>query len=150
MPIKKSQRARYPADWDAISRRIRFERAESKCECTGQCGDTHHGAGRCNAPHGRHVLRHREEPWRWITSDELDQHRANGIRPDEWAYEATHIVLTAAHIDQTPENCADENLLAMCQRCHNKLDQPHRQRNARETRRGRKAIGELPGLGDDQ
>ena len=29
------------------------------------------------------------------------------------------IVLTIAHLDHVPENCADENLAALCQRCHN-------------------------------
>jgi hypothetical protein len=42
MPIAPENRGRYPADWPAISRRIRFERAGNKCE---QCGATNH------APH---------------------------------------------------------------------------------------------------
>lgn len=32
------------------------------------------------------------------------------------------VVLTVAHLDHTPENCADENLRAMCQRCHLRYD----------------------------
>jgi 5-methylcytosine-specific restriction endonuclease McrA len=28
------------------------------------------------------------------------------------------VILTIAHLDQTPENCAPDNLLALCQRCH--------------------------------
>ena len=35
MPFDRSL---YPADWDAISARIRSERAGERCECTGQCG----------------------------------------------------------------------------------------------------------------
>ncbi len=35
------------------------------------------------------------------------------------------IVLTVAHLDHTPENCADENLRAMCQRCHLRYDREH-------------------------
>ena len=31
-------RAAYPKDWDEFSRRIRFERAEGRCECLGDCG----------------------------------------------------------------------------------------------------------------
>lgn len=27
----------YPPDWPEISKRIRFERAQNKCECTGEC-----------------------------------------------------------------------------------------------------------------
>jgi 5-methylcytosine-specific restriction endonuclease McrA len=27
-------------------------------------------------------------------------------------------VLTVDHLDHNPENCSDENLIALCQRCH--------------------------------
>lgn len=36
------------------------------------------------------------------------------------------VVLTVAHLDHTPENCAPWNLRAWCQRCHNRYDQPMR------------------------
>ena len=39
------------------------------------------------------------------------------------------VVLTVAHLDHTPENCADENLKAWCQRCHNRYDAEHRRKN---------------------
>ncbi|TCS14561.1 hypothetical protein [Caulobacter sp. BK020] len=42
----------------------------------------------------------------------------------------SRVVLTTAHLDHTPENCADENLRAWCQRCHNTYDLQHRLRNA--------------------
>ena len=35
------------------------------------------------------------------------------------------VVLTVAHLDHRPENCADENLKAMCQRCHLRYDAHH-------------------------
>lgn len=34
----------------------------------------------------------------------------------------SRVVLTVAHLDHQPENCAPENLRAMCQRCHNRYD----------------------------
>ena len=49
MPIRPENRARYPKDWKAISQRIRFDRAEGRCECEGECGLDH--AGRCVAMH---------------------------------------------------------------------------------------------------
>lgn len=49
------------------------------------------------------------------------------------------VVLTVAHLDHVPENCDDDNLMAMCQRCHNRYDARHRA----ETRRSRRAIGDL-------
>ena len=53
------------------------------------------------------------------------------------------IVLTIAHLDHTPENCAPENLRALCQRCHLRFDAKHHQRNAYATRRKDKAAGDL-------
>lgn len=50
MPIRPENRDRYPADWPVISTRIRFERAQGRCECAGECG-AFHGA-RCEARHG--------------------------------------------------------------------------------------------------
>ena len=53
------------------------------------------------------------------------------------------VVLTVAHLDQDPGNNDPPNLRALCQRCHNAHDQPHRQANAFRTRRGRRAMGDL-------
>ena len=36
------------------------------------------------------------------------------------------VVLTIAHLDHTPENCDPSNLRALCQKCHNAYDAPHR------------------------
>jgi hypothetical protein len=44
------------------------------------------------------------------------------------------VVLTTAHLDHQPENCADENLRAMCQRCHLAYDAAHHAANAALTR----------------
>ena len=41
------------------------------------------------------------------------------------------IVLTVAHLDHTPENCEEDNLLAMCQRCHLRYDAQHHARTRR-------------------
>lgn len=45
------------------------------------------------------------------------------------------VVLTVAHLDHTPENCSDENLKAMCQRCHLTYDSEHHKRTAYATRK---------------
>lgn len=105
MPIRPENRKLYPVNWRAISRRIRFERAGGRCECTGQClpGGGRHVCGcpeypnRCTAIHGR-------------------KHPRTGAR----------VVLTVAHLDHDPRNCADKNLLALCQLCHNRMDAQHR------------------------
>lgn len=38
----------------------------------------------------------------------------------------SRVILTVAHLDHQPENCADSNLRHWCQRCHNTYDAPHR------------------------
>ena len=53
------------------------------------------------------------------------------------------VVLTVAHLDHQPENCADENLKALCQRCHNKYDAPKRRQGIKERFRAKCAIREL-------
>ena len=40
--------------------------------------------------------------------------------------EAIMVVLTVAHLDHDPTNCNFENLMAMCQKCHNTYDGQHR------------------------
>jgi len=46
MPIRPENRHRYPANWPAISLRIRTVRAAGRCECLGECGRGTH-VGRC-------------------------------------------------------------------------------------------------------
>jgi 5-methylcytosine-specific restriction endonuclease McrA len=36
------------------------------------------------------------------------------------------VVLTIAHLDHTPEHFDRSNLRALCQKCHNQYDAPHR------------------------
>jgi len=103
MPIRPSERARYPKDWKLIRERILI-RAKNRCEFCG-------------------------------VENKSFQIRDHG----GW----TKIVLTVAHLDHTPENCSDDNLKALCQRCHLAYDQTHHQCNARETRR-RKADAKRP------
>jgi len=111
MPIRPSERSRYPKDWRTISLRIR-ERSGGRCECEGECGlhRTSPGPRRCEERNG--------EPAKW----------ARG-----------RVVLTVAHLDHTPENCDDNNLKAMCQRCHLRYDIDHH----RETRSSRNPQGKL-------
>lgn len=42
------------------------------------------------------------------------------------------VVLTVAHMDHIPENCSDDNLKALCQRCHNRYDRQHRNSTMKE------------------
>lgn len=106
MPVRPENRGRYPADWPAISHRIRFVRAGGRCECRGECGrpETH------LAEDGRCWVEHR---------DLLPSGRV--------------AILTTAHRDHTPEHCEDANLFAACQGCHLHYDRAHHAETARAT-----------------
>jgi hypothetical protein len=54
------------------------------------------------------------------------------------------VVLTVAHLDQTPENCAADNLAAMCQRCHLAYDATQHADTARRTRFAQSVVGMEP------
>ena len=46
----------------------------------------------------------------------------------------SNVILTTAHLAHVPESCGDDNLKAMCQRCHLRYDRHHHAINARKTR----------------
>ncbi len=50
------------------------------------------------------------------------------------------VVLTVGHLDHTPENCDEDNLMHWCQRCHLTYDSKEHARTAYRTRREGKAI----------
>ena len=132
MPIRASERARYPKDWKAISTRIR-ERAGNKCE-------------ECGVPNGERIKRRIGDEETWITEAEAFHRVARGDFDEAEARRwraPIRVVLTVAHLDHTPENVAETNLRALCQLHHLRLDAAHHQQNARATRRARKAAGEL-------
>lgn len=53
------------------------------------------------------------------------------------------VVLTVAHLDHQPDNCARENLKAWCQRCHNTYDMAARRAGIAERARVQRAEGDL-------
>lgn len=141
MPIKAENRHLYPGgspvskEWKAIRKTI-LERADHRCE-------------RCNAPdrefvdrsgdRSTYMLYHCGTVYSAATGERLYRARAS-------EYPGGHlvkIILTIAHLDQDPRNNDPSNLQALCQRCHNLHDAPHRRRNAGKTRHGRKAVGDL-------
>lgn len=124
-PIRPEQRALYPPDWPAITRRIKEDRAGGRCECLGECGSPRHVTSdptMCGTPVGR-CLAFNGEP-----------HPSTGSR----------VVLTTAHRDHDPANCRDENLAAMCQSCHLHYDKEHHAETRSATRRRElEAAGQL-------
>jgi len=143
MPIRPENKNRYPKDWKAISLRIR-ERAGQKCE-------------NCSTPNGELIRRGISDDglhvWR-LASDTpyMDGYCADtgavvpGTGEDAVCWgRAVKVVLTVAHLDHMPENCADDNLKAWCQRCHNIYDMPMRKAGIAERARLQLAAGDLFG-----
>jgi 5-methylcytosine-specific restriction endonuclease McrA len=93
MPIDKSK---YPANWKQISKQT-IENAHNKCEL-------------CYAPNGVKVIRLKilEATFPWYET----------VRTKDF----TKIVLTVHHIDCDPQNNHPYNLIALCQKCHLRLD----------------------------
>lgn len=138
MPIRPEMKDRYPKDWYEISQRIR-QRADHKCEF---CGVPNYELGG-RSPAG---VWHKANPT-----------GTNGKGGFDWPKEGDHawcagydkqlrivkIVLTVAHLDHQPENCALENLKCLCQRCHNKYDAPMRASGIKQRRNERLGQGSL-------
>ncbi len=138
MPIKAENKPRYPANWNAIVLRIR-QRAGNRCEF---CGVRNHSIGGrlkdgsfLPAIPDEHMLM-----LRWPKPGTIavcgDYRRSERLR-------VIRIVCTVAHLDNKPENCADENLRYLCQRCHLMYDRQLHAQTAYRTRRARKAISDL-------
>jgi 5-methylcytosine-specific restriction endonuclease McrA len=128
MPIRPENAARYPKDWPQIRARI-LDRAGHKCEGSPKFPD-------CRIPNG------------WFRNNTTGEivARDSGII-EAWAFadgdSVTRIVLTIGHLDHTPENCADENLRAWCQRCHLNYDAKMHAQHAYATRRKDRALADL-------
>ena len=88
MPMDKSK---YPADWEAISIKVR-NAALWMCEL-------------CACRHGH-------------------KHFLTG----------SVVILTVHHIDGDPKNNHRSNLIALCQRCHLRLDRPYKLARRRKQR----------------
>ncbi len=129
MPIKPENRRRYPPNWPEIRERIRA-RSSNRCEWCG----VENGAVGYREDDGRFVMLGRSPVEASMACEAAESDGRKVIR----------IVLTVAHVhDHSPENCTDDNLAHLCQRCHNRHDKDMRQRHAAATRREGLAISDL-------
>jgi len=115
VPIRDEDRARYPADWKAISYRIRYVRAGGRCECLGECG----------------------RPEDHLAVDG----RCRNVQPGRAHGTGSRVVLTCAHLDHTPEHSDDSNLRAYCNGCHLHYDREHHTQTRSRTLAARRAEG---------
>jgi len=119
MPIKPENKTRYPDNWDAISKDIRFNRAQNRCEV-------------CGVKNGLIIKRLQGNRYRTPSMVEWDmihsriRHANSNMTESIKHHGFTKVVLTVAHLDHQPENCDYSNLKAMCQKCHNNYDKEHR------------------------
>ena len=135
MPIRPENKHRYPRDWKEIRERI-LKRANWRCEHPG-----------CIARHGVTGYWH---DGRFVSMPEVLRHagyKAGDVVAcsDGAKLKVIKIVLTIAHLDPTPENCADDNLRAWCQRHHLAYDAEHHKRTAYATRMAARGTADLFG-----
>lgn len=128
------KRENYPADWKAISARIR-ERDGNKCKT-------------CGVPNGVYVNRHiKGQSFMLEDGQVFEQDTGKMVgyaRGSEYpGHKVVKIVLTVAHLDHDSRNNADSNLAALCQLHHLRHDAEQHAASARKTRRDRKAVREL-------
>ncbi len=131
MPIRPENKARYPKDWPAISKRIR-RRARNRCECRGECGLRHYKRG------GKQIDVPSLGP-----EIEFQVFRCAAVNGTPHPVTGSKVALTVGHKNHKPEDCADENLAAWCQRCHNRYDAPTRAAGIKARRRAAAGIRDL-------
>lgn len=134
MPMDRSK---YPPDWKQISLRIR-ERDGWRCKWCGV-------ANKAYGARDHHGEWHDEDSIHHLNSDV-----GYALFGDDFP-EMFRIVLTVAHIDHDPSNNTDDNLAALCQKCHLNHDRAQHMANAAQARQAKRRAavlatgqGELP------
>ena len=129
MPIDYSD---YPANWLTEIRPRILDRDNHRCR---QCGLPNHlvikrmKGGIYNTP----------GPEEWEMIHNRIKYCKSNMTESLRHYGFTKIVLTIAHLDHDHNNCSDDNLAALCQRCHLKLDRHQHANNRAYGRHWKKA-----------
>lgn len=138
MPIKPENKARYPANWKQIRERI-LKRSGNCCE---QCLVANSDVIVRGIDKDAGTFQRFEGDGEVYDADDgrlLGHCKASEYSGNRW----TRIVLTVAHLDHVPEHCDDDNLKALCQRCHLAYDAEHHAETRYTTRRARLAVADL-------
>ncbi|ULG90669.1 hypothetical protein FH593_20435 (plasmid) [Leptospira interrogans] len=120
MPIKPENKKLYPSNWKEISLSIR-NRAGNKCEW-------------CGVRNKKWVQRTENAVW---TKEKDPSNKEEEFELKLLGY--SKIVLTVAHLNHDPSDCRDENLRALCQKCHLNYDKALHIKNSRITRDNKKS-----------
>jgi len=119
--------SRYPKDWKQIRERI----LQRENNCCKECGVKNYDIG------------YRDDLGGWHPIECSHQGDADA----EWAksvgWKIIKIVLTVAHLDHDVTNNSDENLAALCQLHHLRLDSKQHKENSRITRNKKKGLQNL-------
>lgn len=116
MPIRPENKKLYPKNWKSIRGKILL-RSKNKCEF---CGVENYAIG------------YRDENGKFIETVGIGEQDAAFLDKEK----LIKIVLTIAHLDHNPLNNDENNLRALCQRCHLRYDLEHR----KETRKKNKKL----------
>lgn len=100
----------YPDNWKWLSRQIVAD-AGNKCEL-------------CHAPNGAFIQRIKDAEYPW--------YKIENTKPED---KFTKVVLTVHHINHDKKDSTKQNLIALCQKCHLRLDLAHHMKNRRAARR---------------
>lgn len=129
MPISPERKKLYPPNWREISIHIR-ERDGNRCKV-------------CGVPNGVYIIRSTVDPERWCMDDPVtsgcltfDGHLYKWSEaPDEYLLgdKLIKVVLTVAHLNHDETDCRDENLAALCQLHHLRLDARSHADHAKQT-----------------
>jgi hypothetical protein len=95
---------RYPKNWKTEIRPRILKRADDKCEF-------------CDVENYEIIRRYKSNTAWFIYENTLNK-LPNNKTISKYYHKPIKIILTIAHLDQDISNNADENLKALCQRCH--------------------------------
>lgn len=138
MPIKPENKKRYPTNWKEIRAAI-LKRAQNKCE---QCGLSNYSMvsrglmGAIEFTEEGDFIEHDGELYSRKYSYSKKTLQSPFAPP-------TKVILTIAHLNPPVENCAMDNLKALCQKCHLQLDMPIHLKNRKETLLKKKEKGQM-------
>lgn len=137
MPIRESEKRRYPENWPEISALKRFK-ARNRCQD-------------CSLPNGAiggrdsEGIWHDAVPWRASKGYRLAWPEPGTVAQcvGGWQLKIIKIVLTVGHKNHQPEDCSPRNLRCWCQQCHLRFDAKHKARGIKQRRRADRAVGDL-------
>ena len=99
----------YPDNWKWLSRQV-IKDANNKCEL-------------CYAPNRQWIIRrYNTADYPWVLFKGNEEVEGKPIK----------VVLTVHHIDLDKKNSKKQNLIALCQKCHLRLDLLHHMKNRKQ------------------